>query len=137
MGFSRHFLKENNFLLTRVSGDINKTNLMEHMIAFNNETSGISDLRELGDLRGIESLDELSVSQTTRLAGIENSHPGFLLAMVTDENPLVYGMARAFQMFAENNKKEVRVFKDMDEALSWIAKDDEEFDVLKAFIENA
>ena len=136
MGISRHYLKENNFLLSRLCGEINDLNLSEHVLAFNRETKEISDLRELVDCRDIENLENLTVNGATSDAKLAEKHSDYMTAILVNNATLLYGMARAFQMFLDDRRKEVKIFKDFDEALSWLANNDKEINVLKKFIES-
>ncbi len=134
MGFSRHYLKANIFVLTKICGEVNDYNLREHIIAFKEETKGMSRLRELADCRGIENLENLTVSGTTRNAQIVDNRPDYLSALLVNDSTLLYGMARSFQMFFEESRKEVKIFKDIDDALDWLAIDDQEKEILKDFV---
>lgn len=137
MGFSRRYLKDNNFLVTKVTGEVNDHNLREHVIELNMETEGISDLRELADCRGIVDLTQLTVQGTSECAKLENNRPNSLLAILVPDSTLLFGMARAYQAFSEDRRKDTEIFKSIDEALAWLSKDEREREELKDFIEMA
>ena len=76
MGFSRHYFKDYNFMLTKISGEIDNNSLSQHVIDVNNEAEGISNLKELADCREITSVKLLSTQTTTMSAGNEKNKPG-------------------------------------------------------------
>ncbi len=137
MGFSRHYLKDHRFMFTKISGEVNDQNLVQHVIDLNKETEGISDLRELADCREISSLEKLTVQGTATSGDTERDRPDSLLARLVTDSTLLFGLARAYQTFAENKRKSVEIFKDIHKALTWLANEDHEVEVLNNFINNA
>jgi hypothetical protein len=76
----------------------------------------VFDLREVveleittGELRGIASL----------AAGLTDRLGAGRLALVSDR-PAIFGMCRMYEVFSESLPVDVRVFRDFDEAVSWI-----------------
>ena len=137
MGFSLHYLKDHKFMYTRISGEINDQDLKQHVIDFNKETEGISDLRELADCRDLINLEALTVKGTSDCAILEDNKPESLLAILVTESPLLFGMARVYQIFAEGRRESVKIFKDINSALKWLAKDGQEIAIFNEFIKNA
>ncbi|MBW9261326.1 MAG: hypothetical protein K1566_17715 [Candidatus Thiodiazotropha sp. (ex. Lucinisca nassula)] len=134
MPFTRRFSEKHHFMLTTLSGELNDEDLLVHVLALNEETKGISDLIELADCTTVTCLEHLTVEGTSSIATLEAIRPDSLLALVVLDHPLNYGLARAYQAFSEDRRKEVRIFLDIDEALSWLVKDDQEFKFLTDFI---
>lgn len=135
MGFSHQYFKDQNFLLTRASGDIDGKDLMRHVIEINEETEGIVDLKELSDCREITSLDLLSTKMATMSAATESDKPGSRLAiLVPKNNDVVYGIANAYKMFSEDHRAAVKVFKQLDEAISWLAESEAEEKAMMALV---
>jgi len=66
-------------------------------------SSSQSDVRRLADLM-IENRDRIGPSRT---------------AIVVDSD-IDYGMARMYEVFAEQSMTETRVFKDIDQAMIWL-----------------
>jgi hypothetical protein len=93
MGFSLHYLNNHRFMYINISGEINDHDPKQHVIDFNRETEGISNLRELADCRDLKNLDALTVKETSDCALLENKKPQSLLAILVNESPLLYGMA--------------------------------------------
>lgn len=137
MGFSLHYLKDHRFMYTRISGEINDQDLKQHVIDFNKETEGISDLRELADCRDLINLEALTVKGTSYSAILEDNKPESLLAILVTESSLLFGMARVYQIFAEGRRESVKIFKDINSALKWLAKDEQEVAIFNEFIKNA
>lgn len=136
MGISRYYLEENNFVLSRLYGEISDQSLRESAKAFNEESKGRSDLRILTDCRRIENLENLTVRGTTLDAEVADEHLDYLIAILVNDSSLLYGLARAYQIFLRKKRKSVKIFKDIDEALSWLATDEDETEVLKQFVES-
>ncbi|MFW8602288.1 hypothetical protein ACOHYD_12510 [Desulfobacterota bacterium M19] len=136
MGFSRYYFKEHNFLLTRISGQIAVKDLLEHVITVNKEMTEKINLRQLTDCRSITNLQNLSVKDTTNCAQRETNKPGSSLAIVVPDSPIFFGMARAYAMFAEDHRGEVRIFQNTHDALEWLANNPEEVNILSNFIES-
>ena len=137
MGFSLHYLKDHRFMYTRISGEINDQDLKQHVINFNKETEGISDLRELADCRNLINLEALTVKGTSYSAILEDNKPESLLAILVTESALLFGMARVYQIFVEGRRESVKIFKDINSALKWLAKDEQEIAIFNEFIKNA
>ena len=137
MGFSLHYLKDHKFMYTRISGEINDQDLKQHVINFNKETEGISDLRELADCRDLINLEALTVKGTSYSAILEDNKPESLLAILVTESALLFGMARVYQIFVEGRRESVKIFKDINSALKWLAKDEQEIAIFNEFIKNA
>ena len=125
-------------MLTKVSGDIDGNSLAQHVIDLNKETEGIFNLRELADYREITSVKLLSTQATTMSAGSEKDKPGSKLAILTPKDKdAVYGMARAYQMFSEDHRKSVKLFRDFQDALMWLSENDLEEESLSVLVNNA
>lgn len=108
-------------MLSRVVGEIDDGDLAQQVIALNQAVKGVVGLRELADCRGITEIN-LSTGGTTASAKNEQDKPGSRLAILVPEgNDLVFGMARAYQMFSESFREAVHIFYDLDEALLWLA----------------
>ena len=135
MGFSVYFNQKHNFMLTRLSGDINNNNLRNHVLNLNKLTEGVSRLREIADGRKIENISCLTVEGTTIGAELESNKPGSLLAIVVPDSPSFYGVARVYQTFAGNQRKGVILFYTIRDALTWLGYGEVEIKELITFVE--
>jgi len=138
MGFTRHFSKELNFLLTKATGEINDSDLASHVKALNKATEGLVNVKGFADCRAITKIN-LTTQGTILSASMEENKPGSqIVILVPENNDHIFGMARAYQMFCEDYCEEVRIFRDYDEAITWLANDDShEKKALSDFINNA
>ena len=75
MGFTRYYSAEHNFMLTKITGEIDDNGLMSHVISLNKETSGLVNLRELADCREITKIN-LTTQGTVISASKEQDKPG-------------------------------------------------------------
>ncbi len=137
MGFSRYYLKEHNFLLTKVSGKIVVDDLLQHVMTVNKEMEGNIDIRQLTDCRNITDIQSLTVKEATNCAQRETNKSESSLAIVVPDSPIIFGMARAYTMFAEDRRGEVKIFQSVYDALLWLANNPEEVDILTDFVASA
>jgi len=124
-------------MFTKIVGEITAQDLSSHVFALNEETEGIANLKELADCREITKIN-LSAQDVTNSACNEQNKCGSKLALLrSKESDLIYGMINAYRMFAEDHREEVRVFTDLQEALSWLAENNLEIESLSKFVNNA
>ena len=135
MEFTTHLLRERGFVLTKILPKVDDQNLRRHVGALNKETEGIPALRELADARKLRDIANLTVQGTANCAQMERDRPFSLLALLIPDSPVVFGLARAFQTFSAERRKEVRIFKEIDAALSWLASDEQELLEFVQFVE--
>ena len=110
MGFSRYYFQEYNFMLTKITGEINDDDLYHHVVTLNQESEGLINLKELADCREITKIN-LSTNGTTKNASYEKNKPGSRLAILTPKgNDLIFAMARACQMFSGDSRESVNLF---------------------------
>lgn len=81
-----------------------------------------ASMKVLSDMRGIERV-HVTAGGIRRLVHEESSHTAELaarrLAIVTD-SPVAYGMARMYQMLAENAGGAIQVFRRIEDAMAWL-----------------
>ena len=134
MAFDLHYLEERRFMLTIVSADVDDQQLMQHVQSLNERTTGVDDLRELADCRQVTSLEQLSVRGTTLGAAHEVPRLNARLAILVTDSPLLFGLARAYQAFAEHQRGAVEIFQDAQEALSWLSEGRDDLHALRRFV---
>ena len=136
MGIKRYLLKEQRFYLAKISGTLTDNVLEQHVLTVNEETAGIHGLRQLTDCSEVTDVTELTVSGTTLCAKKEIIKPESLLAIIVPEGAVYFGMARAYSIFAEDSRKEVRIFRDVNEALEWLVPEPSELLSVKEFMKS-
>ena len=136
--FSTHYSKEHNFMLTKASGDLSDSDLIQHIISLNAKTENLLILKELSDCREVKSVASLSTETATLAAKIEQKKSASRLAiLIPKDNKAAYGLARAYQMFSEEKREAVSIFHNLDEALVWLTEDNtEEKEALFSFMNN-
>ncbi len=135
MAINSYYLQEHSFVLNEFIDELDDQSLMKLINDVNNITENVPNLRDLSDARKLQSIDNLSVEGTISSSKGELKRPQGLLAILVPEfNQQIYGMAKVYQSFAEGNRKAVEIFTDFDEALSWLAHDEQEKEVLKDFV---
>jgi len=135
MPIRTYYFKEHSFMLNEFSGGLDDESLMKLINDVNDKTEGITGLRQLSDCRELQNIDNLTVQGTVISSNEEINRPQSLLAILVPEfNQQIYGMAKVYQSFSEANRKAVKIFTDLDEALSWLAQHDQEKELLKKFV---
>lgn len=133
--FERFYKAKSPFVYTRVTGDLDDAQVLQHLIEYNAETEGRAGLIELSDCREVRNVESLSVQGLVESAGLEagvsRTEGGRLAIVVT--TPLHYGLARAFSEISSNFRAAVAVFYDFDEALYWLLPEDQ-VDAMNEFI---
>ena len=133
MGFSTYYLKDHNFILTHISDEVDDHNLKQYVLTLNKNTEGMLNIRELADCRCVESMEKLTSQGTAACAELEKYRPDSLLAILVTESPLLYGLVRTYQTFAEGRRKEVKIFTDINQALTWLANDEKDLQIINNF----
>jgi hypothetical protein len=136
MGLSSHYLEDKEFLFSRISGDLNNLNLFHFVLEVNRLNANKTIRKELADCREVTTLDEMTVPGVVACARAEKERSESLLAILITESALQFGMARAFQTFSADQRKGVEIFTDIHEALAWLAKDEQEAEVIRSFVES-
>jgi hypothetical protein len=57
-----------------------------------------------------------------------------MLAVLVPDSPLIFGMVRAYTMFAEEHRGAIKIFNNIQEALVWLANDQSEINILEKFV---
>jgi hypothetical protein len=121
MGFSRHHLESQRFVISYVTGVVDDHALGDHVRQLNELTQNMPHLMEVADCRTVTAVDGLSVNGAVLAAELEVHRPESRFAIVLSPgNELHYGLARAYQTFAEPKRGKVELLTDLDEALVWL-----------------
>ena len=134
MGFTRYYSKELNFLFVDITGELNDNDLTSHVKALNTETEGLVNVKGFADCRGITKVNIKTIEVVSNAVN-EKYKPGSkVVIFVPKDNELIFAMARAYQMFAEESCDEVSIYRDYDEALAWLTDSPAEGQALTEFI---
>ena len=71
MGFTRHYIKNKNFVLTLVRDKVNNKLLEEHVLALTNEIKDIHPIKELADVSELHDLSGLTEGGIIYSASLE------------------------------------------------------------------
>lgn len=139
MGFTRHYKRELNFVLTRVFGEIDDHQAKEQVLALNEEAKDEKALNEIADCRKLEKYDKASVQGIFDAAALEQGHQraigGVLIVVVTTD--VIFRLARAYSIGAGDVRKKIIVTKSMDEAVQKLDYSDSDIEIIRKFIEEA
>ena len=124
MPFSRHFLPELNFVLTRTWGMLSDDDVLSHVRALNTSYGDQESLVELGDARGLKASGLMGVtfSSVIRAAQLEEGQKRVAdgrLAIVADDL-LIFGFARAYTTVSSHFRGDAGAFRDLQEAMTWL-----------------
>lgn len=125
-------------MLTKLTNEISDNDLLRHVIALNNETEGLKDLKELADCREITKVNSSSQGIINCAEHEIKKHGSKLAILVPQKSSYVFVMARAYQIFSDEYRESVNVFSSIDEALIWLTNDNEaEIETLTLLINSA
>ena len=83
-------------------------------------------------------MKSLSTQIISDSAESEKNKQGSKLAiLVSKDSDVVYGMANAYRMFAEEHREFVKIFRELQEALIWLSDSDLEAESLSALVNSA
>ena len=122
------------FVLIKLFGAIDDKSLSDIITSHAKKTQGIPDMKELIDCRDVTNLDELTVHGVRNTANHLGNKPEWLLALLINDNPMLQGMAEGYRVSTVEQRKDVKVFTELKEAISWIAQDKDELSSINTFI---
>ncbi len=117
--------REQNLIVTTASGTLTDDDVLGLKARLVQDKHFKPGMRELSDIRNIDRLDvtpagvRAMVKQDRDDAVIVSSHR---LAIVLSDD-VAFGMARMYQMLTESTMDDVGVFRDIEEAKSWLKSD--------------
>jgi len=112
--------RERRLILNRAWGVLTADDLRVTREKLQDDPEFQSDFAQLFDLRDVT---EIAIS-STMMGNVASSSvflPGVRRAFVTG-NAMQFGMARMFAAHAEIHRQQVRVFREMSEALAWLGE---------------
>jgi hypothetical protein len=109
-------------ILTTASGVLTDSDILQLKASLLADPRWKPGMRELSDVRMIDRLEVTAAGvaqMMLRDAADAAALASYRLAIVVAHD-LAYGMARMYQMLTEQSVPNVRVFRDMEEAKSWL-----------------
>jgi len=134
MNIPFYYFSENRFLFNRFPPRVSGRDLHQFVQSVNHEAHGITDLRQFSDCTAVNDVSHLSTHCIQHCTAVEEKRPESKLAILVSESLVVYGLSRAYQMLAEDNRKEIRIFKQRHEALIWLSDSVHDLDVIQSSI---
>ncbi len=120
--FERFYKESSDFVYVRISSEIDDDGFLEHMLAYNQEAKERKGIMELCDCRDVSSTTNFTVqmcAECGKLDARQNRVIGGKLAILVSEE-FHYGMARAFEMFANEGGRKVEIFYEFDKAIDFL-----------------
>ena len=114
--------KEQGVALATASGELTENDLLEHKRKLFSDPEFRSGFVELSDVRFIEKLNVSPEGIRKFVAQDSADAPGnkeYKLAIVVSQD-LAFGMGRMYEMSTSKNFSNVRIFRDMQEARTWL-----------------
>jgi len=136
VAFSRHFFRAYNFAYTQCFGVVDDSSLRIHLLSFQIESRGMTVIRELADTRAIERADKATVKGLVELTDLDKKQSAerkeFLAILVSDV--LIHEIAQLYARSVKSGKKDIGIFRDIEEALAWLQYSDKEAGKIRNFI---
>lgn len=122
MAISYRIDSRKGLVLTTATGVLTEDELLEHKRKLLEDPAFKPGMRELSDVRGVEKL-EVTPEGVWRLAAqdsIDSSRLGEYRLAIVASTDIVFGTARMYEALTDLNIPGVMVFRDMEEARSWL-----------------
>lgn len=129
-------LDDYNLFLSIGRGSATDQDLLEHVQNLNKLSQTRPFFNELADCRLIDDLSLLSTDGARMSARNEEKKEGSKLAILVNDSPLVYALARAYEMFSEDKREDIDIFLCEYAALEWLGYNETEIDEIKKILSN-
>lgn len=104
---------------SRAWGHVSGLDFVEHQRRLSADPDFRPEHDQIWDCRGIERVSEADAETMRQLAANNPFAAGSRRAVVSPSNT-AYGLSRMFEILTEESPDEFRVFRDWNEALSWL-----------------
>ena len=133
MAIKRIYFRENNFVLTQIYGKLTNSEISDHVIEMNHECSAEKGLMELADCRYLTDVSELNSNQLLIAATFEKGESRALggKGAIVVASEQIFGLARVYASVAANIRTDSQVFRNMDEAITWLGVEHLKDDISK------
>jgi hypothetical protein len=112
---------EGDFLFTTIEGETGYADVKAYLDTLLEDPGFRPGMPGLIDCRGVKSL--FSIADLRRTAADARRRPELQVpgrAAVLASSNLVYGLLRMYEVFNEGNPAEIRVFRQPEEAMTWL-----------------
>jgi len=128
-------MEEQSFVLIKLFGAVDDKALLDLVTSHAEKTQSIPNIKELIDCREISNIDELTVHGVRHVANHIGRKPEWLLALLINDTPLLREMAEGYRAGSLEQRKDVKIFTELNEAISWITQGEDELaSAITAFI---
>ena len=108
-------------IVSWASGELTEVELDDHLAELTNDPAFNGSYDQIADLREITSL---RISSTfVKRKSLHTAHTDRSRRAFVASSDVVFGTSRMFQILADEHPDEVRVFRDLDDALVWLGQD--------------
>ena len=113
--------KTRRLVLSTAAGPFNDGDAMAHMLSLTSDPDFDPTFRQLYDLREVTS-SELSGDEMRAGAMMNPWNKGARRAFVCDQD-VMFGLARMFEMLTDQGGDQIKVFREIPDALAWLGLD--------------
>ena len=121
MPFRYEIDRARRLVLSTATGTVTDEDLHTHMRRLAADPNFDPTYRQLVDLRDVSNVDVTSGG--LRALGSSNPWKEPTRRAVVCERDVVFGLARMYQLLTDDDPHEVQVFREISEALDWLALD--------------
>ena len=125
MGIERRYFSTHNFVWTKIHGCLTDAMFSEHVSKLTEETRDYTSFSELADCRELKNVSGLTGAGIVDSALLEGERDpkvfGKLAILVSNSD--LFGYISIYKVICEHYRKEVRIYKDLDDALEWLGLD--------------
>ena len=107
------------FVLSTALGNLSDAELLGHQLELMGDSKFDPGYPQLDDLRGAD-MDNVTAACIQTLARTQVASKRCARRALLVGSDVAYGLARMLQALREGNQPEIRVFRDVDQALGWL-----------------
>jgi hypothetical protein len=125
MSIERRYFSTHNFVWTKMQGCLTDAMFSDHVRKLTEETRDYISFSELADCRELKNVSGLTgpgIVDSALLEGERDPKVFGKLAILVSNSDL-FGYISIYKVICEHYRKEVRICKDLDEALAWLGLD--------------
>ncbi len=124
MPVTTEYFKEAHFIKTEFTGKFTDKELLAHVRDLNEITKGMESVVELADCRGVTDISRLSADGVEFCSSWESNKPGSRLVILIPQDNITFNvLGGIYEATCEENRAEVVVLNDLDDAIRWLSCD--------------